>query len=155
MITQQRIEELIGEKLAGTPIFAVSVAVHPGNNIQVLIDGDEGVSISDCVDVSRHIEGSLDREIEDFELKVSSAGADQPLQVRRQYNKHVGRELRVKMNQGETVQGKLTSNDEETIVLEWRTKERIEGRKAKHWVDHKKQISLDEVEEAKVILSFK
>lgn len=98
MITTEIIQNLVDEKLEGTSIYAVDITVSPGNVIKVELDGDEGISIDDCVLVSRHIEGGFDREQEDFELKVMSAGIGEPLKVDRQYHKNIGREVDIRLN---------------------------------------------------------
>lgn len=100
MIDRKKIEGLIDEKLSGTDRFLVELKISEANNIQVFIDSDSQVSISDCVQVSRQIESNLDREEEDFELHVSSAGLDTPLRTLRQYKKHIGQMLRLKMKDG-------------------------------------------------------
>lgn len=154
MIAESAIRDLVNTELEGTDTFIVELSVSSANAIKVLIDGDKGASIQQCVKVSRLIEGSLDREIEDFELQVSSPGADQPLKVWRQYPKHVGRKLKVKTVE-QTIEGELTKAEEEQIELTIREKRRIEGRKAKEWVEEKHLIALPDVVEAKVILAFK
>lgn len=155
MITKEYIERLLEEAIADGPLFAVSIVVSGNNDIKVLIDNDEGISIDDCVKVSRIIEGSLDREAEDFSLNVSSPGADQPLVVRRQYKKNIGRELVVKQSEGAKLKGELTAVDDRGITLHTREKQRIEGRKAKQWVEEDHLIEFEKIVEARVVLSFK
>ena len=89
----------------------------PDNRIFVDIDGDNGVTIDDCIELSRAIEGNLDRDSEDFELNVSSAGADQPLKLTRQYRKNVGRDLEVVTFDGEKVTGTLEDASDDGIVI--------------------------------------
>jgi ribosome maturation factor RimP len=91
------IKELVDRHLSGTDRFLVDVLIKPGNRIYVFIDGDHGVTIDDCVKISRMLEAELDREREDFELNVSSSGADQPLRMPRQYPKNIGRSLHIKL----------------------------------------------------------
>ena len=155
MIGKERIEELLREELGEGPIFPVDVTVSGQNDIRILIDNDEGVSINDCVKVSRLIEGSLDREVEDFALQVLSFGADQALRLTRQYRKNTGREVRVKRKEGEVLSGLLVASDEECITLKIREKRRLEGKKKKEWVEEEIQIPYGEITETKVILSFK
>jgi ribosome maturation factor RimP len=87
MIDKTKINQLIDEVLADSPLFLVDLKVSGRNQILVYLDGDNGVPISSCVQVSRHIESSLDREVEDFELEVSSIGVDKPLVMPRQFKK--------------------------------------------------------------------
>jgi ribosome maturation factor RimP len=155
MITKQDVEKLLEAYMGEGPLFTVSIDVSGNNDIRVLIDNDEGISIDDCVKVSRHLEGSFDREVEDFALNVSSPGADQPLTVRRQYRKNIGRDLQVKREDGSKLTGKLVDADDQKISLLTREKQRIEGRKAKQWVEETHEIAYELIKEAKVVLSFK
>ena len=117
MIEKIKILELVNNALEGTDKFLVNLKITPDNRIFIDIDGDNGINIDDCIEVSRAVEGNLDREEEDFELNVSSAGADQPLKLTRQYVKNVGRELEVDTVDGEHVEGTLENASEEGIVL--------------------------------------
>ena len=117
MIEKIKILELVNNALEGSDKFLVNLKITPDNRIFVDIDGDNGVNIDDCIEVSRAIEGNLDREEEDFELNVSSAGADQPLKLTRQYRKNVGRDLEVVTSDGERAEGTLEDASEEGIVL--------------------------------------
>lgn len=145
----------MNEGLEEGSIFAIDINVSGHNDIKVLIDNDEGVSIDDCVKVSRMIEGSFDREMEDFSLQVSSFGADQALRVLRQYVKNVGREVSVKRGEGEKIVGLLQSASEAGILLKIREKRRVEGKKKKEWVEEEIQIPFEEISETKLVLSFK
>lgn len=155
MISKEAIEKLIAEKIEPTTQFVVDLQVTPSNQITVLLDSDTSTSIEDCIAVSRHIESNLDREQEDFELKVSSPGLDQPLKVLRQYRKNIGRHVVVKTEDEQKIQGELKSVDDNLITVETRTKERIEGRKAKRWVERQHQIPFENIKETKVVISFK
>ena len=117
MIEKIKIIELVNNALDGSDKFLVSLKITPDNRIFIDIDGDNGVNIDDCIELSRAVEGNLDREVEDFELNVSSAGADQPLKLTRQYVKNVGRELVVDTVDGEHAEGTLENASEEGIVL--------------------------------------
>jgi len=155
LITEAQIRELVEEKIAGMDYFIVSITVSASNSIRVEIDGDHGVKINDCVEISRHIEGSLDREQEDFELVVSSAGMDQPFRILRQYQRYYGRMVEVKVKGGEKVKGKLLSANEEQVELEVTEKKKIEGKKKKELVTEERVIPMDQVNETKVVISFK
>jgi ribosome maturation factor RimP len=155
MISATDIRKMVEEHIKDTPVFLVDMTVSAGNVIRIYVDNDEGPSINNCVEISRLVEGSLDRELEDFELHVSSPGLDQPLKVVRQYIKNVGRGLKVIDLQGKTVEGILESADESQIVVKTREKRRIEGRKAKEWVEELHPFNYDEIAGAKVVISFK
>ena len=117
MIEKIKILELVNNALEGSDKYLVNLKVTPDNRIYVDIDGDNGVTIDDCIELSRAIEGQLDRDEEDFALDVSSAGADQPLKLTRQYRKNVGRELEVVTVDGERAEGTLEDASDEGIVI--------------------------------------
>ena len=155
MITKSQVEHLIEAEFGDTPIFAVSVEVSSQNDIRVLVDNDNGIAITDCVKVSRLIEGSFDREVEDFSLQVSSPGLDQPLKVARQYKKNQGREMKISLLEGISLEGLMTTVNEDAIQITTREKRRIEGRKSKEWVEETHEIKIEDIREAKVVISFK
>lgn len=155
MISKEYINSLVEEKIAEMPYFIVEVSVSSSNVIRVEIDGDKGVNINDCVQISRHIEGSLDREVEDFELTVSSAGMDQPFRILRQYQRYLNREVSIKKVSGEKLVGKLMSADEKEVVIEQTRKERIEGKKKKQTITEELVLPMNEIKETKVVISFK
>jgi len=155
MISRDYILQLAAEKIADTNYFLVDVVVSKANQIKVEIDGDEGVKISDCVQISRHIEGNLDREEEDFELTVSSAGMDQPFKILRQYQRYYGRVVQTITHEGEKLKGKLISADKQEVTLEVRKKEKVEGKKKKQLVSHTIKVPMEQIKETKVVISFK
>jgi len=155
MITKSEIVKLVEEKIEDTEYYIVDIFVSSSNQIRVEIDGDKGVKINDCVDISRHIEGNYDREVVDFELTVSSAGMDQPFKILRQYQRYVGRIVEVKTTTGDKLKGILVSANEEAVVLEITRKEKIEGKKKKQLVTEKKIVPMEQVKETKVVISFK
>lgn len=148
MITEQEIIDLVDDKLEGTEFFRVYVSVSASNKIIVEIDGLEGVSIDDCVGVSRHIESSLDREQEDFELQVSSPGVNKPLRDRRQYVKNVGREVKVLTHDGRELKGELLSADDQLKL-------KLPPSKKKKLPEREEILEWDDVNETKVLISFK
>ena len=148
MITSD-IANLVDEHLAGTDKFLVEVFIKPVNRIFVFIDGDHGITIDDCVRLSRFIESRLDRESEDFELNVSSAGADYPITMPRQYVKNIGRSFNIKLKDDRTLTGKLEAVGETGITL--LTKED----KRKKIASETLSVKFEEIEESKVIISFK
>ena len=120
----------------------------PKNEIKVYIDGMQGVSIDRCVEVSRYIEQRLDRDAEDFELTVSSAGLDQPFRVARQYVKNIGKEVKVLTAEGQTLKGTLTAADEQGFRLKETPK-----KKAPETPEH--AFEYTQVKETKIVISFK
>lgn len=155
MITKEQIQKIVNEINQGTDRFLVDLKIDAGNKITVEMDALSGFSIGDCVKISRFIEEKLDRETEDFELNVSSPGADKPFKVPMQYKKNIGRTLKVNTIDKQTVEGKLTDANETEFTIETNTRERIEGKKAKQNVIRKHQFQINQIKEAKVILSFK
>lgn len=117
MIEKIKVLELVNQALEGSDKFLVNLKITPDNRIYIDIDGDNGITIDDCIAVSRAVESQLDREVEDFALDVSSAGADQPLKLVRQYRKNTGREVEVVCVDGERVEGTLAEVGNESFVL--------------------------------------
>jgi ribosome maturation factor RimP len=134
-------------------LFLIDFSIAENNSIKVVIDGDKGVSVEDCVFISRAIEHNLDRENEDFSLEVTSAGATTPLVNIRQYQKNLGRTLTVK-SRDEKVEGVLTQATPEAITLEWKTREPKPVGKGKVTVKKQATIAYSDINEAKVLIKF-
>lgn len=129
MITADQIRQLIEEKIAGTEKFIVDVSVSPGNRIVVEIDSPEGIYINDCTEIHRFIESKIDRESEDFELMVSSPGLEEPFKILKQYQKNIGRLVRVIQKTGIVTEGELTKAGNEGIEISIKKKEKLNGKK--------------------------
>ena len=117
MITTETIEKLVTACTEGTDIFLVDVVVKPGNSVTVHVDKAEGISIDECVKISRFINGSLDRDVEDFSLEVSSPGLGRAFRVIQQYEKNIGHDIEVLYTDGRKVKGKLHSVSDQGITL--------------------------------------
>jgi len=117
MIDKLYILDIIDQALKGSEKFLVDLKITTDNRIYVSIDSDDAINIDDCVDLSRRIENSLNRDEEDFELNVASAGLDSPLRLPRQYKKNIGQELTVTTFEGETFEGRLTDATDTQITL--------------------------------------
>ena len=141
MIDKNKIEKLVNDALKGTSLFAVEINIDSQNNIKVIIDGDDGVGIDKCVEVSRLIEGSLDREEEDFELGVSSYGIDKPILLRRQYNKYIDKAIELSLMDDSIKRGILESFNDSKLIL----KEEIVKKKG-HKSKTKKMLTGDAIE---------
>lgn len=154
MNIEKRVIELVEEKIADRPdLFLVDVQMHVSGILSILVDGDQGLAISDCVAISRHVGFHLEEEntIEQaYKLEVSSPGLDSPLKSLRQYQKNVGRSLKVKLKDGVMREGKLMTADESGISLQESKKE-----KGKKVVLVESVISFNEIAEALVLVSFK
>lgn len=151
---KEKVEELLNKALDDRPnLFLIDLKIGADNAIKIVIDGDAGVNLEDCISVSRAVEHNLDREKEDFSLEVTSAGATEPLLLARQYKKNVGRKLKVKTLDKE-IEGNLTEANVEYITLEWKAREPKPVGKGKHTVQKKEDIPFSEIKEAKVVLKF-
>lgn len=149
-----KVTDLLNDALKGDEsLFLIDFSITTDNKIKVVIDGDQGVTVEDCMKVSRAIEHNLDREEEDFSLEVASAGATSPMVLPRQYAKNIGRKLKVKTTD-ESYEGNLTATSENGIVLEWKAREPKPIGKGKVTVQKKKEIEFSDIVEAKVILKF-
>lgn len=151
---QKEVKKLLDAGLEeDTSLFLIDFSVTTDNKIKVVIDGDNGVTVKDCIKISRAIEHNLDREEVDFALEVASAGATAPLVVSRQYKKNVGRKLEVE-TLGGVYEGNLTAVEEEHIVLEWKAREPKPIGKGKVTVQKRQEIDFSDIKKAKVVLKF-
>ncbi|WP_224485049.1 ribosome assembly cofactor RimP [Robertkochia aurantiaca] len=151
---KEKVEKLVEELLENDPaLFILELKITPDNKIRVIVDSDKGVALNDIIAVSRHIEHNLDREAEDFSLEVTSPGATEPLTHRRQYNKNLGRKLKVKSAEG-SFEGNLAEVTPEGIRLEWKAREPKPVGKGKVTVKKEKLLPFEEIEEAKVMITF-
>ncbi|WP_222983187.1 ribosome assembly cofactor RimP [Flagellimonas meishanensis] len=151
---KEKVESLLNKALAERPsLFLIDFTISGDNTIRVVLDGDEGVNLQDCIEVSRAIEHNLDREEEDFSLEVTSAGATEPLLLPRQYEKNKGRKLKVRTDMGEQ-EGTLAEVTENNIILEWKAREPKPTGKGKVTVQKKQEIAFSDIKEAKVVLKF-
>jgi ribosome maturation factor RimP len=155
MIDKNVVTQLVDEWLEGKDYFLVSVAVSPDDRIVIEIDHAEGVWIDDCVQLSRFVEERLDREKEDFELEVGSAGLGQPFKVWRQYAIHVGKEVETLTKEGKKLRGVLTAADEEGFRIEVEKKVKPEGEKRPRLVNEELAFKYDEIKYTKYLISFK
>ena len=154
MQVEQRVKELIEEKIAdSSDLFIVSIRMLKSGILEILLDGDNGIAIADCVAVSRHVGFHLEEEnvIENaYRLEVSSPGIDSPLLLVRQYEKNVGREVRVKLEDGAKHEGKLVSVTNDAITIEEKVKEKGKKAEVKEAV-----FPYNQIKETKVLISFK
>ncbi len=154
MITIDRIKKSVDAKIAEGTNFIVDISVKPGNKIIILLDNDNGVSISDCVAMSRHVEAGLDRETEDFELNVMSPGLTEPFKTFRQYQKNIDKQVEVVTKENKKLIGKLLSADNEGIQLETKTKEKTDAKKSKQLVINNIKLTFNQIKETKIVISF-
>lgn len=155
MISKEKVLELIDERFneLNNGLFLVELSISKTNKIRVEIDKHEGgVSIKDCMAVSRNVEHNLDREEEDFEIEVTSAGLDKPLRVLPQFIKNIGRDVEVGIKGGDKIEGKLLAADDNEIQIEV-TKKIKEGKK-KVTVVETLDLKKEEITETKIVIKF-
>jgi ribosome maturation factor RimP len=151
---KEKIKELLESALEENPsLFLIDFEITSNNQILVVIDGDNGVSVNDCIEVSRKIEHNLDRDEEDFSLEVTSAGVSTPLRLPRQFKKNIGRKLSVKTEK-ETIEGKLEEAGKESILLKWKAREPKPVGKGKVTVKKEATLHYNDIVEAKVMITF-
>lgn len=151
---QEEVRKLLDEALQeNASLFLIDFEIGADNKILVVIDGDKGVSVDDCIGVSRKIEHNLDREEEDFSLEVTSAGAASALTLPRQYKKNIGRKLAVKTKDN-TFEANLEEANDETITLRWKQREPKPIGKGKHTVKKEALLLYEDIVEAKVMITF-
>ncbi|MDR3140574.1 MAG: ribosome assembly cofactor RimP [Tannerellaceae bacterium] len=155
MIEREKIVRLVEDKLTASDNYLVDVIVKPGNLIVVEIDSDRAVGIDDCVELSRYLESHLNREEEDFELEVGSAGITSPFKTLRQYIKNAGNEVEVLLKSGVKLTGILKSADEKGITLSVEKKVKPEGAKRKVTIEEEQWYTCDEIKYTKYLIRFK
>lgn len=155
MIEKSKVCHLVEEWLEGKDYFLVDVTVSTDNKIAVEIDHAEGVWIEDCVELSRYIESKLDREVEDYELEVGSAGIGQPFKVLQQYKNHIGCEVEVLVADGKKYIGLLKEVNEENFVLTVAKKVKLEGEKRPKMVEEDLTFAYNEIKYTKYLINFK
>lgn len=150
-----KVEQLVHEFLeTRKDLYLVDLKISAGDDITVILDGDEGLSLQDCLDASRAIEFNLDREEHDFSLQVMSPGLSEPLKLPRQFKKNMGREIEILLNSDEKIQGEVVAVDEDkvTVVLRYRRPKLIG--KGKEDVVENKEIPYTEIKKALVVIKF-
>lgn len=155
MIDKNELSKIAEAYLEGKPDYLVDVQIAPGNIITVEIDNDRGVNIDDCVALSRHIESKIDRNIEDFELTVTSVGLTTPFKTLRQYKKFEGKEVEVLTKKGDKLKGILKSANEDRFTITITKKIKQEGAKHKTEIKEDLPFTYDEIKYTKYFLHFK
>jgi len=148
MITTLQIKTLFEDWQKDEQVFLVDLSVKPDNKITVLIDRIGGLNITDCVDLSRYIEGNIDRDKDDFELSVSSPGADAPFKVLKQYQKNIGRKVKITTKDDQTLIGTLIKIEGNTVEIDPE-----KSKKTKELVPI--LLDINNIKETRVIISFK
>ena len=154
MAFREKVLQLLAESIQEKPsIFLIDLAITDAFKIIVTIDGDTGVQLQDCIDISRAIENNLDREEQDFSLEVASVGVGSPLKLVRQYIKNIGRTLIVKLA-AETIEAQLVDANDNFITLAWEAREPKKIGKGKETVQKRQEIPYSDIKEAIVTVTF-
>lgn len=152
---QAKVRFLVEEALAeNETLFLVDISISENNKIKVIVDGDQGISLSECIRISRNVEHNLDREEEDFALEVTSPDISKPIKLQRQYKKNINRILKVITSKEEEFEGTLSSVNDENIVLIWEAREPKPVGKGKITVEKTATIVYNDIKEAKVKIVF-
>jgi len=153
-MNQSRVEHLVNEVLAeNESLFLIDLVISENNKVQITVDGDHGVPLSECIRISKAVDANFDREEEDFSLEVSTPDISHPLKMKRQYIKNVNRILKVKIAE-EELEGTLVAADEDEIVLNWKAREPKLLGKGKVTVQKTATIAYKDIKEAKVKIVF-
>ena len=155
MIEKAVVTQLVEEHLQASNSYLVDVAIKPGNYIVVEIDSDDSVSIDDCVALSQYIEAHLDRDVEDYELEVGSAGITSPFKVLRQYQKNIGNEVEMLLKSGTKKVGVLTAVDISGATISVEKKVKPEGAKRPVMVTEEEKYPFEEIKYTKYLIRFK
>lgn len=154
MTFKDKVRQLLDTALQERPsLFLIDLTITDAGKINVYIDGDQGVTLQDCIDVSRAIEHNLDREEQDFALEVASVGVGSPLKMVRQYIKNIGRTLIVKI-ENQTIEAELVAANDNFITLSWQAREPKKIGKGKETVQKTLEIPYSEIKEAIVTIIF-
>ena len=152
MITKEKIQEVVEKVIDLQSQFVVEISVSAKNKVLVSIDSFKGITIDDCISVSKSIEKTFDRNIEDYELEVTSAGLTQPFKVVQQYHKNVGKNIEVLLKTGQKFEVKLISVATNGIAIEKTI--RKEGSKKKEFQKEEQFIEFEDIKSTKLIIEF-
>lgn len=155
MISKEIVTQMVEEYLRDTDYYLVDVEIAPDNRISVEIDAFVGVSIDFCVDLNRHIESKLDRDVEDYELEVSSAGLTSPFKVLKQYEKNIGNEVEVLTKDGRKLTGVLVEVSDSEFAIEQEKLVKPEGAKRKTVMKERVAFTYNDIKTTKYIFRFK
>lgn len=155
MISKEQIEQIIAPRIDEEGLFIVEITVSSSNHISVFIDGDKGVTIDQCIAISRFIEENLNRDEEDYELDVSSAGLDLPLKITRQYIKNIGRLVDIVYKNGQKLTGKLVGANDSGFDVEVERNVQVDGKKRKQLVNEIDNIKYSDIKSTKIVVSFR
>jgi ribosome maturation factor RimP len=154
MTFKEKVNLLLTEALVEKPsLFLIDLTITDAFKVIITLDDDNGVALQDCIDISRAIDASLDREEQDYSMEVASAGVSSPLKKIRQYKKNIGRTLIVKTNT-ENIEAELVEANDDFVILSWKAREPKKIGKGKETVQKTVQIPYTDIKEAIVTVTF-
>ena len=155
MIDKELLNKTVEDAIANTDLFIVDIKVNPGNSIVVELDSETGIDIDTCADITRKIESVFDREVEDYELEVGSAGLTSPFKVKGQYLKNIGNDVEVLTADGRKVHGVLTAVGDDDFTVEVEKKVKEPGAKRPTIVAEPITLKVSETKSVKYLINFK
>lgn len=155
MIEKSELTKVIETALEGSELFLVDVAVSRDNNIVVEIDSMDCVSIDDCAKLTKAIESHFDRDVEDYELEVGSAGLTSPFKVKRQYEKYIDEEVEILTKDGRKLKGTLKDATDDNFTVSITKKVKPEGAKRPVEVTEDETFNYNEIKYTKYLIQFK
>lgn len=154
MTFKEKVNTVLAEALSQKPsLFLIDLTITDAFKVIVTLDGDQGVVLQDCIDISRAVEGNLDREEQDYSLEVASAGVSSPLKNIRQYKKNIGRTLKVK-TATEIIEAELSDANDDFVILSWEAREPKKIGKGKETVQKRLELPYVDIKEAIVTITF-
>lgn len=154
MIDKQKLTETVEQAIKDTSIYIVDITISKDNSIVVELDSDDSMDIDMCTSISRKIESVFDRDVEDYELEVGSAGLTSPFKVKRQWQKNLGNEIEVLTKDGRKLTGVLVEVNEDNFVIQFPIKVKEEGKKRPVVVSHKEPITFENCKKACYLIKF-
>ena len=154
MITKEQVKQVVENSIDPQSQFIVEVAIKPGNKIQVSVDSFSGITIDHCIAISRKIEAHFNRDVEDYELEVASAGLSQPFKVFQQYQKNIGKKVEVLLKTGEKLKAKLVSAVSNGLSVETEKKAIVNGSKKKQLITEEQFIEFENIKSTTLVIEF-
>lgn len=155
MLSEEKIRNIVESAPSGKDFFVVDIAVKPGNRIEVYFDSPWNVTIADCAELTRLLKKELPQEAGNYELVVSSPGADKPLKDPRQFQKNTGRQVTVILNDNKVHKGILKSFDNDKIILSAEEKKEQKPLTGPKSSQKEMEFHKNEIKSVTVDISFK
>ncbi len=155
MTFKEKVKDLLNKALEeNLQLFLIDLYFSETNKISVVLDGDSGVNLQDCININKFLDNGLEGEEVEYSIEVASAGLSSPLKLVRQYKKNIGRTLKIKTISKGDLEATLADANEENATLTWSAREPKEIGKGKVTVQKTITIPYTDIKEAIVIISF-